>query len=64
MVTEVMDKVTKTQARVRAYRLAQTLTDAKLRWVAFEGGDHVFLTPTGAEIRCDLVLGRATWYIR
>lgn len=53
-----------TFARARAYQLAKTLTESRLRWVAVEGGHHCFLTPTGAEIRVDLVIRRAQWWVR
>lgn len=53
-----------TFARAHAFQLAQTLTESRLRWVATEGGDHCFLTPTGAEIRVDLVLRRASWWVK
>jgi len=56
--------MTRTIYRIEAVKLAQTLTSAKLRWAGVQGGDHVILTPTGAEIRVDLVLGRATWASR
>ncbi len=50
-------------ARARAFKLARALTEAPLRWSGYAGADHVFLTPTGAEIRVDLVLRRATWFL-
>jgi hypothetical protein len=47
-------------ARARAFLLAREHTTERLRWVAFEGGDHVFITPTGAEYRVDLVCRTVT----
>lgn len=45
--------------RIRAWQIARTLTTSKIIWAGHEGGDHIFTTPAGAEIRVDLVLGTA-----
>ena len=47
-------------ARARALMLAKSVTDSHLLWAAFQGGDHIFLTHTGREVRVDLVIGRVT----
>lgn len=48
-------------SRVRALLVARKLTDSKLIWAGYNACDHVFTTPTGAEIHVDLVLNKA-WY--
>lgn len=49
--------------RARAYLVAKRITDARLRWDRYEGGDHIFVTDAGAELRVDLVIKRAAWSI-
>jgi hypothetical protein len=49
-------------ARARAYQLAKAKTlSPLLLWAGFEGGDHIFLTPSGREVYVDLVIGKVTF---
>jgi len=47
-------------ARARAYKLAVAATAAHLLWAGFECGEHIFLSPSGREVRVDLVIGKVT----
>lgn len=50
-------------SRVRSFLLVrESGFTGSLRWSGFEGGDHVFLTPSGREVHVDLVLGTVQWF--
>ena len=49
-----------TNYRAKAYIIARRVVNLPMKWVGYNGGNHVFQVKDGSKVEVDLVLEKAT----